>query len=75
MKAIYDDQEVQEKYDFATLLRDAISQAKSRPVSPVYPQVSQAIYKNVNEALAGRVSAEDALKTAQSEMQAALETF
>ena len=75
LTAAYDDPAVQKKYDFATDLRDAVSQANSRPVSPVYPQVSQAIYKNVNEALAGRVSPEDALKTAQSEMQAALETF
>ena len=75
LKAIYDDPDVQEKYDFATQLRDAISQAKARPVSPVYPQISQAIYKNVNEALAGRTSPEEALKTAQSEMQSALETF
>jgi multiple sugar transport system substrate-binding protein len=75
LKAIYDDPDVQKKYDFATQLRDAISQAKARPVSPVYPQISQAIYKNVNEALAGRVSPEEALKTAQSEMQQALETF
>ena len=75
LTATYDDPDIQKKYDFATQLRDAISQAKSRPVSPVYPQISQAIYKNVNEALAGRVSAEDALKTAQDEMQAALETF
>jgi multiple sugar transport system substrate-binding protein len=75
LKAIYDDPEVQEKYEFATTLRDAISQAKSRPVSPVYPQVSQAIYKNVNAALAGKVSAEDALKTAQTEMDKALATF
>jgi multiple sugar transport system substrate-binding protein len=75
LKAIYDDEDVQKKYEFATQLRDAISQAKARPVSPVYPQISQAIYKNVNEALAGRVSPEEALKTAQSEMQQALETF
>jgi multiple sugar transport system substrate-binding protein len=75
LKAIYDDPDVQKKYDFATELRDAISQAKARPVSPVYPQISQAIYKNVNEALAGRTSPEEALKTAQSEMQSALETF
>ena len=73
--AAYDDPAVQKKYDFANDLREAVGQANSRPVSPVYPQVSQAIYKNVNEALAGRVSPEDALKTAQSEMQAALETF
>ncbi len=75
LTATYDDPAIQKKYEFATQLRDAISQANSRPVSPVYPQVSQAIYKNVNEALAGRVSPEDALKTAQTEMQAALETF
>ena len=75
LTATYDDTEIQEKYAFAEQLRDAISQAKSRPVSPVYPQISQAIYKNVNEALAGRVSPEDALKTAQTQMQSALETF
>jgi multiple sugar transport system substrate-binding protein len=73
--AAYDDPDVQEKYEFATALKDSVAQARSRPVSPVYPQISQAIYKNVNEALAGRVSPEEALKTAQSEMQSALETF
>lgn len=75
LKAIYDDPEVQKKYKFATTLRDAVSQAKSRPVSPVYPQVSQAIYKNVHNALTGKASPEDALKTAQSEMDKALATF
>jgi multiple sugar transport system substrate-binding protein len=75
LKATYDDPEIQDKYAFATQLRDAISQANARPVSPVYPQISQAIYKNVNEALAGRVSPEDALKNAKTQMQSALETF
>ena len=75
LTATYDDPEIQKKYAFAEQLRDAISQAKARPVSPVYPQISQAIYKNVNEALAGRVSPEDALKNAKTQMQAALETF
>jgi multiple sugar transport system substrate-binding protein len=75
LKAIYDDPDVQKKYAFATELRDAISQAKSRPVSPVYPQVSQAIYKNVNAALSGKVAPEQALETAQSEMDKALATF
>jgi multiple sugar transport system substrate-binding protein len=75
LTATYDDPAIQKKYAFAEQLRDAISQAKSRPVSPVYPQISQAIYKNVNEALAGRVSPEEALKNAQSQMQQALETF
>ena len=75
LKATYDDADIQKKYAFATELRDAISQATSRPVSPVYPQVSQAIYKNVNAALAGKTSPEEALKKAQSEMDKALATF
>ncbi|MDQ4100500.1 MAG: ABC transporter substrate-binding protein [Chloroflexota bacterium] len=75
LKAVYDDPEVQKKYAFATQLRDAISQAKSRPVSPVYPQVSQAIYKNVNAALAGKVTPQQALEAAASDMDKALATF
>jgi multiple sugar transport system substrate-binding protein len=75
LAAVYDDPAVQKKYAFASDLKEAVSQARVRPVSPVYPQISQAIYENVNEALAGRVSPEEALKTAQSEMQSALETF
>jgi multiple sugar transport system substrate-binding protein len=75
LTATYDDADIQKKYAFATQLRDAISQAKSRPVSPVYPQVSQAIYKNVNAALSGKVTPEQALQTAQSEMDKALATF
>jgi trehalose/maltose transport system substrate-binding protein len=44
-------------------------------VSPVYPQISQAIYKNVNAALAGQKSPADAMKQAQSDIQNALATF
>jgi multiple sugar transport system substrate-binding protein len=75
LTATYDDAEIKEKYAFAEQLRDAISQANARPVSPVYPQISQAIYKNVNAALSGQVTPEEALKTAQSEMEKALATF
>ena len=75
LTATYDDPDIQKKYKFATQLADAISQANARPVSPVYPQISQAIYENVNAALAGQTSPEDALKKAQTDMQSALETF
>jgi multiple sugar transport system substrate-binding protein len=44
-------------------------------VSPVYPQISQAIYKNVNEALAGRESTDAAVKSMSSQIQKALATF
>ena len=69
------DRAVQKAQPFADELKTAVEQSQARPVSPVYPQISQAIYENVNEALAGRASPEEALKTAQSEMQSALETF
>ena len=37
----YDDAEVKKALPFAAELKQAISQAKSRPVSPVYPQISR----------------------------------
>ncbi len=55
--------------------RQALGQAKARPVSPVYPQISQAIYKNVNDALAGRTSPADAIKKASDQINSALSTF
>jgi multiple sugar transport system substrate-binding protein len=75
LNAVYDDPEVKKAVPFAAELKQAIGQAKSRPSSPVYPQISAAIYKNVNEALSGSVSPEDALKKGQSQMEQALKTF
>jgi multiple sugar transport system substrate-binding protein len=73
--SVYDDPAIRKKYPFVAQLKAAIAQAKPRPVSPVYPQISQAIYNNVNAALAGKVAPAEALRTAQSEIQSALETF
>jgi trehalose/maltose transport system substrate-binding protein len=72
---VYDDKEVQKAIPFADALRDGITQARARPVSPVYPQISQAIYKNVNAALSGQQSPEDAVKQANSDIEKALATF
>ncbi len=60
---------------FSDELKTAVEQAKTRPVSPVYSQVSAAIYKNVNKAPSGNVPPEDALKQAQTDMDKALKTF
>ena len=75
LKSIYEDPAVQKAQPFSDELKAAIEQAKSRPVSPVYPQISAALYKNVNQALSGAKSPEDALKAAQSDMEKALKTF
>jgi multiple sugar transport system substrate-binding protein len=72
---VYDDPEVQKAIPFATELREGITNARARPVSPVYPQISQAIYKNVNSALSGQQSPEDAIKQAQADIEKALSTF
>jgi multiple sugar transport system substrate-binding protein len=75
LEATYDDPAVKKALPFAAELKQAVSQAKTRPVSPVYPQISQAIYKNVNAALSGQVSPEEALKKADSQINQALKTF
>jgi multiple sugar transport system substrate-binding protein len=71
----YQDADVKKALPFAEDLQKAVEQAKSRPVSPVYPQISEAIFKNVNQALAGETSPEDALKKADDEINSALQTF
>jgi multiple sugar transport system substrate-binding protein len=72
---VYTDPDVKKAIPYAAELLQALSQAKARPVSAVYPQISQAIYKNVNDALAGRTSPADALKKADSQINSALSTF
>ena len=52
--AAYDVPSVRKAIGLPDEIKDAVGQAKPRPVSPVYPQISQAIYKNVNEALSGQ---------------------
>src|SRR5688500_14656593 len=49
----YDDPEVQKAAPFADDLRTAVEQGEPRPVSPVYTQISEAIYTNVHEVLSG----------------------
>jgi multiple sugar transport system substrate-binding protein len=73
--SVYDDPAVKKAIPFAADMKAAVEQAKSRPVSPVYPQISEAIFKNVNAALSGSMSPQDALKKADSDITRALSTF
>jgi len=73
--APYDDPAMQSKVPFRKPLKKAVEQGKSRPVSPVYPQISEAIYKNVNDALQGKQQPDAALKKMKSQMESALKTF
>ena len=75
LRALFDDPSVRKATPFADDLRTAIENGAVRPRTPVYPIVSQAIYKNITAALSGKVSPEDALKKADDEINKALRTF
>jgi multiple sugar transport system substrate-binding protein len=72
---VYEMDSVREELPFAEALLTAIEQGRSRPVSPVYPQVSQAIYDNVYAALTGDVDVDRAASDMQSSIERALATF
>jgi multiple sugar transport system substrate-binding protein len=75
LKSSYDEPAVKKALPFSDPLLHAIENATTRPVSPVYSQISEAVYKNVNAAMSGSSSPEDALKKGQSQIERALKTF
>jgi multiple sugar transport system substrate-binding protein len=72
---VYDDPAVKKAMPFADQLRTAIEQAKARPPSPVYPQISEAVFNNVYAALQGDMSPDEAASKMNDDIQKALETF
>jgi multiple sugar transport system substrate-binding protein len=74
-KAAYDEPSVSKALGLPDEIKQAVSQAKPRPVSPVYPQISQALYKNVNAALSGAMTTDEAIANMDTQIQQALETF
>ena len=71
----YEEAGVKKALPYSDQLLNAVKEAVPRPVSPVYPQISEAIYTNVNAALAGQQSPEDALKKGQDKIEKALASF
>jgi multiple sugar transport system substrate-binding protein len=72
---VYEDPQVRKALPFAEDLLKAVEQAEPRPVSPVYTQISQAIYDNVFEVLNGRTSPDEAATTMNSQIEEALARF
>jgi multiple sugar transport system substrate-binding protein len=71
----YQDADVKKSQPFAPQLLKAVQQGKPRPVSPVYQQISSAIYKNVYSALSSGTDPKKALSNAQNQINQALSTF
>jgi multiple sugar transport system substrate-binding protein len=72
---VYSDPTVEKAMPFAADLLKAVEQAQPRPVSPVYPQISEAIYNNVYAALQGDASPDEAASQMNEDIQKAIETF
>jgi multiple sugar transport system substrate-binding protein len=73
--SVYSDPQVKKAMPFADQLKQAVAQGQARPTSPVYPQISQAIYKNVYSALQGNATPQAAVNKMASQIQSALKTF
>jgi multiple sugar transport system substrate-binding protein len=75
LSSVYSDPALKKGLPFAAQLKKAIEQGQARPVSSVYPQISEAIYKNVFSALQGNSSPKAAVDKMSSQVQQALKTF
>jgi multiple sugar transport system substrate-binding protein len=72
---VYTDPAVIKAQPFAPELLKAVQNGQPRPISPVYPQISEAIYKNIYSALSSGTAPKTALQNAQNQINSALKTF
>ncbi len=70
LKSVYDDPAVKSAQPLFTKLQPILQNSLPRPVSPVYPDLSNIIQNHVHQALAKTVSPADALSALQTELQA-----
>ncbi|WP_270889152.1 ABC transporter substrate-binding protein [Pedococcus sp. 5OH_020] len=71
IESIYTDQALVKKYPYLPVLKTSIENAVSRPVTPFYPGITQAIQENSYAAIQGQKTPEAAVKDMQAAMQAA----
>jgi multiple sugar transport system substrate-binding protein len=69
LRSLYEDEEVLNKLPVARLGREALENARPRPVSPYYSDMSLAMAEQFNASLKGEVPVERALENLQGELQ------
>ncbi len=69
LKSVYTDSDVLAKNPFFTKIGTIVQNALPRPVSPVYPDITNAIQQRVHTALVKQASPADALSGLQSDLQ------
>jgi multiple sugar transport system substrate-binding protein len=69
LKALYEDEEVLERVPVASLGYEALQNARPRPASPYYSDMSLRMAKQFNDSVKGEISPEQALETLEEELQ------
>jgi multiple sugar transport system substrate-binding protein len=70
LKSVYDDPAVKSAQPLFTKLQPILQNSLPRPISPVYPDLSNIIQNHVHQALTKTVGPADALSALQTELQA-----
>ena len=69
LQSVYNDATVKQKQPLFTKLQPILQNSLPRPVSPVYPDLSNIIQNNIHQALTKAVSPATALSNLQSQLQ------
>ena len=69
VKSVYQDAEILEEIPFYEDFYGIIEGGKSRPASPQYAKLSDAIQRNIHQALTGEVEVKAALDALQAEAE------
>lgn len=69
VKSVYTDEDILEEIPFYADFYSIIEGGKSRPQSPQYAKVSDAIQRNIHQALTGEMEVEEALDALQLELE------
>jgi multiple sugar transport system substrate-binding protein len=73
LNTLYDDREILEEVPVVALSKEALQNARPRPVSPYYSQMSRTMAQRFNSVLTDATSPEEAVETLQSELQQIIE--
>jgi multiple sugar transport system substrate-binding protein len=73
LHALYDDREILEEVPVVALSREALQNARPRPISPYYSEMAREMAQQFNNVLRGAISPEVAVETLQSELQQIIE--
>jgi trehalose/maltose transport system substrate-binding protein len=73
LNTLYDDREILEEVPVVALSKEALQNARPRPVSPYYSQMSRTMALQFNSVLTGAASPGEAVETLQSELQQIIE--